>query len=138
MNLVFPALEARFKGSTRLKRLGRKLYVGLGGLEKTLPYMSVARTDGNQVLTFGKDHEEYTLTFNGFTSHEHSRRVLELQEAFFEAFDSCDLNGAGFSTIQMMRVYTTGPLIVNGVYQFTAAYELYIQRTVALPLSRGT
>jgi len=138
MNLVFPALESRFKGSAPLKLAGRKLYLGLGGLKKTLPYVSVGRVTSVPETSFGKDFETYTLQFNGFTSREHHAKVLDLMDLVQETYDKCDLLGAGFSTVGMLRQGTTGPLIADGVYQFTMLYELQIERTVNVPLSRLT
>jgi len=135
MNLLFPALELRFKSNRQLVRVGRKLYQGTGGLGKAKPYATVGRTGGAPIRTFGADLELYDLNFQGFSAHEFEKRANAFCAEMIRTFDSAGILGP-FTIIEATRTNTTGPNLVDGVYQFTLTYTYTVQRSAKVPAER--
>ncbi len=137
MHLIWPAIEAKFQGSAKLRKAARKIYLGLGDDRQKvpLPYINVNRTGGEQIQTYGQALEIYTLQFQFYTKHETPDKCLELMRIFQIVFhDNCNWPGGEFIPSEFLRIGQTGPLSFDGVYQGTMDYTLTVQRVQGVPL----
>ena len=137
MHLIWPAIEAKFQGSAKLRKLARRVYLGLGAERQKvpLPYINVNRTGGGPIETYGQALEVYELQFQLYTKHETPDKCLELMRVFQIVFhNNCSWPGGEFIPSEFLRTGQTGPESIDGVYQATLEYTMMVQRVQGVPL----
>lgn len=139
MDLLFPAIERRLNGDAALKLSVRKIYHGFAGgrLKATLPYIEVSRVNSAPNDTFGVDLEDYLLQFSLFSRLERPDDANAMVRNLVRVFDHAVLTGPGFHALDMVRVATTGPTVVDAVYQARVDYSVMLQSDVLVPPIRG-
>lgn len=137
MHLIWPAIEAKFQGSAKLRKSARKIYLGLGDdRQKTLlPYIVVNRTGGESIQTYSCALEIYQLRFAFYTKLETPDRCMEMMRLFQIVFhDNCVWPAGEFLPTQFLRVDQAGPEASDGVYQGSMDYEMIVHRVQGVPL----
>lgn len=137
MHLIWPAIEAKFQAAAKLRKLARKIYLGLGPDRQkvTLPYINVNRTGGESVQTYGQALEIYNLEFQFYTKHDRPEPCMEIMRVFQIVFhDNCSWPAGEFLPSEFLRIGQSGPVVVDGSYQGSMEYVLTVQRVQGVPL----
>ena len=136
---IFPAIERRFKSNPELVRRCRKVYEGVatGKGRGLLPYVEVHIGVGDADLdTFSTDVERIEVEVLLFSQGDGSRNIHRMLEIWMRTFDDVALIGADYTSAAFRRTPgSSGPTLVDSVYEATLAYEWIGQLRVPTPVT---
>lgn len=143
MKDLYPAIEARFKADSQLRKAARRLYHGFSQVAEDAKlvrtWVDVECTGGHDDFdTFDTDEPYYLLTFTIHTKSSRPDSAASVVKELTRVFKDQTFDSAEFSSIFMRRTTWRGPYITDdGVYEAEVDFEAYTSRNVMLPAVRS-
>ena len=139
---VFPALEARFRTSRELSRLGHKLLEGGDGAQviANRHWSVTAEAVNNDRDTYTTREPTYDLVFELFSTSKTPDKPRQAMRAFRDIFHHADVESAAFDTVLCLVTNERGPFLRTdtGTYGAEMRVSLWIQRRTGIPSIEGT
>lgn len=139
MKALWSAIRARYKGDPTLLRLGRKLVRGYEGepVDDLKPFVDCTMELTESLDTFTTDIEMHNATFTFWSKDQKPDTCDNWIEAMTAVFDKAQLSAAGLISVGCQKLGAASARLKNGVYECSITFEMIVQRTANLPVTRG-
>lgn len=127
---LFDGLKKVFDSHTELKRLGRKIYLGLSGDQKKkspFPFVDVSFPTSAPTNAFSADLQEIDFRITCFTKREQYRRACQLVDTVGHVFSYCDLRVEHHHVVGIIPTLVVAPELLDGTYQGYADFLVTLQ-----------
>lgn len=137
MRELYDELRGRLKSDPTWIKYARELVRGYQGRKTVsqLPYMDLTVGQSATEDTFSSDIETWVATFTLHTSSfepDDADRALDATMHLLDHYEGYAL--PTFNVIRMHRISKTEPIEVDGYWEATITYEVWLQRIVVDPV----
>lgn len=138
MKQVFDALQLRFNGDSALRKICRKLVLGVENKKNApnFPLLSVQFGSTISLDTFTSDIREYPLTWTFYTSTPLPRTPEDFTFHFRRVFDEANVRSPWFSCVTCEHKAVSGMSIDDAIYQIEATGRIAVQFNSKVPATR--